>query len=158
MVDHKNCFYLILGILIIYFFTLRRNGGEYYNNPYEYDETRQNELRGMQHFKMGKNATEMIEETYPNYKNAFSTKLYGFYGSLCNNPFTKRYMWNAVPPGRKVNGPRSGFNDSPLDLRDEPYFQPPPNKNFGIFSHTDIFGNYRDQRICPKRDKVYAKK
>ncbi len=69
----------------------------------------------------------------------FSNQLYGFYGGLCNHLYQKRYMYNPSPPTTNAS----------KDLREQPYFTPEtPGKGFGIFSHTDILGNYRDQRIC----------
>lgn len=61
----------------------------------------------------------------------------------CNLSYSgtsKRYMYQAIPP--RAN--------SSYDIRNAPAFIPPADMtDFGIFQHTDIYGNYRDERICP---------
>ena len=52
----------------------------------------------------------------------------------------KRYMYQAIPPSHNTS----------YDIRNPPSFiGPADDANFGAFSHTDIFGNYRDARVCP---------
>ena len=67
----------------------------------------------------------------------------------CNLPIPqKRYMYLPVPPAR----------NSSYDVRNPPYFMPPADKSrIGIFQHTDIFGNYANERICPNYKQMEDK-
>ena len=56
-----------------------------------------------------------------------------------------RYMYQAIPPAR----------NSSYDIRNPPHFIESADKEtIGIFGHTDIFGNIRDERICPNFKKM----
>lgn len=64
----------------------------------------------------------------------------------CNLPQpSKRYMYQPVPPAR----------NSSYDVRNPPSFTPPADRSkIGIFKHTDIFGNYTNERICPNYQQM----
>ena len=51
----------------------------------------------------------------------------------------KRYMWQHIPPAR--NGS--------IDIRAEPLqIGPAKVEDYGIFQHTDMFGNQTNARVC----------
>lgn len=69
----------------------------------------------------------------------------------CNRPIpSKRYMYMPIPPSR----------NSSYDVRNPPIFTKDTAQNLyngtGIFLHTDIFGNYANERICPDYDQMEA--
>lgn len=85
------------------------------------------------------------ESKYPSYSNAFPDILTGFYNNLCNNQFTKRYMYNAIPPNTNSN----------INLRGNPVqFYNPNYEKTGIFSQSSLVGNYINQRGCKASNTV----
>ncbi len=77
---------------------------------------------------------------YKLYDKAYSDKLYGF-GNGCVPTYTKRYMYMPIPP----------TTNSSHDIRNAPqYINLPDTHTYGIFKHTDIEGNYNNQRLCPQ--------
>ncbi len=84
------------------------------------------------------------DAAYKGYEEAFRYGSNGFYGGMCNQSYVKRYMYNASPPS----------TNSSYDIRDAPAHTPSVSDNYGIFYHTDIYGNDRNQRHCAEPDKV----
>jgi len=78
-----------------------------------------------------------LSTNYRLYNTAYENIKFNNNG-FCNQLFYKRYMYNPIPPA----------TNSLHDLRNNTNFTNYPTKNFGIFWHSDIYGNYRDQRIC----------
>ena len=86
------------------------------------------------------------EQPYVDINRAYLKTLTGYYDNMCNNPFSNpnRYFYNVNPPTK--NGS--------YDIRAFPTYIGQVSKNYGIFKQTDIFGNQRDQRICPSKYKT----
>ena len=106
--------------------------------------------------KSGNNKYNTFQNQYDNNKEAFSPFNSGetFKSILkqsdiaCNLPQpSKRYMYQPVPPAR----------NSSYDVRNA-YFTPAADKSqIGIFKHTDIFGNYANERSCPNYQQMESK-
>lgn len=83
---------------------------------------------------------------HPPYEDAFPDKIQYYNEVPCNWQYSKRYMYQMTPPAR----------NSSHDIRNLPSWTPPTNKDgIGIFSHTDLFGNYKNQRNCPNFNKAF---
>jgi len=79
------------------------------------------------------------EDKYPSYEHAFPENVTGYFDSLCNKGYTKRYMYNAVPPTKNGN---IGIRKDPVPAKKPQY------DTTGIFWQSTVDTNYTDQRDC----------
>ncbi len=127
---------IVVGIFVLaYFF---KNSKENYINPM--DEV----TRTIKNQAKQQSIDPSTEIKFAQYNDStFNNQFFGFYGGLCNEMYQHRHMYNAVPMTK----------NSSWDLRESHFTETNPPPEFGIFSHTDILGNYRDQRICTHSNK-----